>query len=332
MEKIKKSELQLGNRIGGGRFSDVYEASHPTIKHKLALKITEPDDDRPPHNSRNELKILMKLLNHTDHGGKQKYCGNVVRLLAWFQDSIEIGFVFPLYQYDLNKVMKIYSSTKSAFMPDGSIQRISKNTLKESQIEQIFVGLLKGLQFIHSNEIIHRDINPNNIMFDSLETIEPIIIDFGISYDLPNNHGLESPTEKITDVATSYYKAPELLMSVRNYSDKVDIWSLGVILMLLSSRNGKLPYDEDAQHSDLALISSIFNTFGSPSEDWQEVKSSRSFQAMNTNFFKKDPKPLSVILPLITNPALIDVFKKMMVFESSERISASDALQKITTA
>ncbi|KAG7812204.1 hypothetical protein KL921_001436 [Ogataea angusta] len=336
--ETKKSDIEVGKRIGGGRFSDVYMCR--TLGHmnpsssEYALKITEPEDELPPHNVKNELRLLRKLADAQDREDKENDTSlgkNVVRLIAFYQSPIEIGLVFPFYKSDLNGVIANNTKVRSAFnLQDGTITRKRENNFSSSQIIQIFKGLLRGLAFIHSQGVIHRDINPNNIMFESPHELEPVIIDFGISYMDPDNNGLEKPDSKITDIATGYYKAPELLLSVKNYSNKVDIWSVGVILMLISSKDFTTPYSQDSAHSDLALLASIFNTFGSPPDDWQEVKTSRSYSAMNTAFFRKIRKSSDDLLFKLKDlPQCVQTFNEMMVYESSCRLSASEALKRI---
>ncbi|KAG7697984.1 hypothetical protein KL930_001646 [Ogataea haglerorum] len=336
--EIKKSDFELGKRIGGGRFSDVYLCRTLNDTNfffsEYALKITEPEDELPPHNVKNELKLLRKLADAQDKEDKENGTSigrNVVRLIAFYQSPIEIGLLFPFYKTDLNGVIASNTKVRSAFnLQDGTITKKRENNFSTSQIIQIFKGLLRGLAFIHSQGIIHRDVNPNNIMFESPSELEPVIIDFGISYMEPDNNGLEKGDSKITDIATGYYKAPELLLSVKDYSNKVDIWSAGVILMLISSKEFTTPYSKDSAHSDLALLASIFNTFGSPPDNWQEVKSSRSYGAMNTAFFRKTRRSTDDLLfKLKDHPQCVETFNSMMVYESSCRLSASEALKRI---
>ncbi|KAG7885850.1 hypothetical protein KL938_000882 [Ogataea parapolymorpha] len=336
--ETKKGDFEVGKRIGGGRFSDVYlcraRGDMKFSSPEYALKITEPEDELPPHNVKNELKLLRKLAGAQDKEDKENGTNlgrNVVRLIAFYQSPIEIGLLFPFYKSDLNGVIANNTNLRSVFnLQDGTITKNRINNFGMSQIIQIFKGLLRGLAFIHSQGVIHRDINPNNIMFESPHELEPVIIDCGISYMEPDNNGLEKPDSKITDIATGYYKAPELLLSVKDYTNKVDIWSVGVILMLISSKDFTTPYSKDSAHSDLALLASIFNTFGTPPDDWQEVKSSRSYSAMNTAFFRKTRRSSEDLLFKLKDlPQCVQIFNDMMVYESSCRLSASEALKRI---
>ncbi|VEU20099.1 DEKNAAC100944 [Brettanomyces naardenensis] len=313
-------------RLGGGRFSDVYEvgdAQQPLSAKRYALKVVELDAERPPHNARNEVSIMGKLKIHKGEG----YSVNVVKLLAEFTNPMEIGLMLPLYKAALHDVVSHHCRVRTRFNLDGSTSKVVRNELTVDDIRHLVVGLLDGLAFIHSCGIIHRDIHPSNIMFKDIDSLDPVIIDFGISYDEPDNNGLEAPELKFTDIATGYYKAPELLLSVRNYGTGVDVWSMAIVMALLCSEGGTTPFDKDAAHSDLALLSNIVRVFGSPPKDWEDCKGSRSFAAMNEHFFASEPLPIDKVLPKVAtvDKRMVKVFRGMTKYPSKERWSAIEA-------
>ncbi|KCZ79715.1 CMGC/CDK protein kinase [Anncaliia algerae PRA339] len=82
--------------------------------------------------------------------------------------------------------------------------------------------LLEGVAYIHSKNIMHRDLKPRNILINSKGDLK--IADFG--------HATEFVQGKIYEsrVGSSFYKAPELLESEERYTMSVDIWSLGCII------------------------------------------------------------------------------------------------------
>ncbi|GME83793.1 unnamed protein product [Ambrosiozyma monospora] len=160
-------------------------------------------------------------------------------------------------------------------------------------------------------------------------SLDPVLIDFGISFQKPDNFGGEPYNDKITDIATGYYKAPELLLTIRDYDETVDIWATGVMLMLMSSEDGTVStYSEDCKYSDLALLSSILNSFGSPPSTWPEAQNSRSFKSLNENFFTKTRKSVDELIPkLKDDDRTVQVFQNIMVFEREKRLSAAKALE-----
>lgn len=90
-------------------------------------------------------------------------------------------------------------------------------------------SLFQAINHCHAQNVVHRDIKPDNIMITENDTVR--LIDFGLSK--------ASKNKKLTTVAgTPYYMAPEVLEG--SYGQKADIWSLGVILYTLVS--GYLPF------------------------------------------------------------------------------------------
>ena len=91
-------------------------------------------------------------------------------------------------------------------------------------------SLFQAINHCHAQNVVHRDIKPDNIMITANNTVR--LIDFGLSKASRNNRQLT------TMAGTPYYMAPEVLEGA--YSKKADIWSLGVLLYTLVC--GYLPF------------------------------------------------------------------------------------------
>ena len=98
----------------------------------------------------------------------------------------------------------------------GSIEKVKG--LGEREAARVFRPLLKALNHIHEQNIIHRDIKPGNILFTKEGDIK--LIDFGIA--------ITAYQKNQERTGTALYVAPEVLE--KNYGKEVDIWSLGVTL------------------------------------------------------------------------------------------------------
>jgi len=104
--------------------------------------------------------------------------------------------------------------------------------LAEDQIAFVAKEVLKGLRFIHHHHRVHRDIKSDNILMGQNGSIK--IADFGYAAQLT-----EERSKRTTIVGTPYWMAPELIRG-ENYDQKVDIWSLGIMIMEMSE--GEPPY------------------------------------------------------------------------------------------
>ena len=100
--------------------------------------------------------------------------------------------------------------------------------LPESQIFEIFIQILKGVYFLHAEGgVFHRDIKPDNILFEEAMNISSLkITDFSLAEFI-------NPPKKFTiQCGTPGFMAPEILNG-EHYNEKVDIFSMGCILYLL---------------------------------------------------------------------------------------------------
>ena len=88
--------------------------------------------------------------------------------------------------------------------------------------------ILKGVKYIHQRMIMHRDLNPSNILFGLDGMLK--LGDFDLARQVPLGH------KKLThEVITLYYRPPEILLGYEFYSDSVDMWSVGCIFYELAA-------------------------------------------------------------------------------------------------
>ena len=90
-------------------------------------------------------------------------------------------------------------------------------------------GMLEGLSYLHINGIVHRDLNPGNVMV-SEDWKQLKIIDFGLARDLKNSNPNEELNTSFTPVGHKNYRSPEML-NQDTYSLTHDIWAIGKILL-----------------------------------------------------------------------------------------------------
>jgi serine/threonine protein kinase len=98
--------------------------------------------------------------------------------------------------------------------------------LTEPEAKTIFKQLVEGLDYIHKNSIVHRDLKLENILLDS-ENNNVKIIDFGFSAETQKNKPMN------VFCGTPSYMAPELVTRKYYFGHLVDIWALGISLYVL---------------------------------------------------------------------------------------------------
>ena len=198
--------------LGNGSFGSVYEAQNMVFLNSVAMKIINKSESALDEEEiLNEINILKKL-SHP----------NIVKIFEFY-------------------ITKAHYYIVTEYCKDGELFTYIKKKFSERQLAVLFYQIFSGLWYLHDNKILHRDIKLENIMISGKEidksTDEELfwikIIDFGTAKIFEKN-------KKEKDVVgSSYYIAPEVLK--KNYNEKCDIWSVGIILYM--TLVGKAPFD-----------------------------------------------------------------------------------------
>lgn len=312
--------------VGSSLYADVSRAIDTFSNNRIvALKTTIPDELRPPHDALKEAALLRSFLADRP--------AHITELLDdWMEDDgldQQLTIVLPFYELDLTTLLKHHRG------PDGA------NTLPIARADRIMNELADALYFLHSRDVIHRDIKPANLMFTGTGNTADSqlkLIDFDIAWLGPDNYGKEPADQKITDVGSGTYRAPELLFGIENYGARLDMWAVGCIACQLyaseSTASAISPFhNENSKSSDIALIGAIFETLGVPTtETWPEVADVESFQHMQ---FRVDParkRSFEQLAPRATAVMHTQVLPRLLCCSESARLPAAELLELVKTA
>lgn len=216
------------SKIGSGSSSTVYKVQHRKTGTFLAMKRTSAMSS----SVRTEFTIL-RLISHP----------NIISTKEIFIDENNCSIILELLEG-----ASLYAKI------------ISEKHLNEIESKTIVRQILMALIYLHSNNIIHRDLKLENIVFKRNSSNFVKLIDFGSSKQVNYYRELNSEV-----IGTTLYMSPEVL-SMR-YNHKYDIWSLGVILFVLLS--GSFPFTGKNKEELKKAIMTKKLTF--PDDEWKGV-------------------------------------------------------------
>lgn len=131
------------------------------------------------------------------------------------------------------------------YLDGGSLSNVAFYTsMQEFQVAHIVNECLKGLSYLHDNNIIHRDVKSDNVLLGFNGAVK--LTDFGFCARLEDSRDLRT-----SHVGTLYWMAPEVVKD-KPYNCKIDIWSLGVLLVEMI--DGQPPYCGESQFRTIYLI------------------------------------------------------------------------------
>ncbi|XP_049408120.1 phosphoenolpyruvate carboxylase kinase 1-like [Solanum stenotomum] len=201
MSEELKREYRVCEEIGRGRFGVVFKCYSPVTGETFAVKsinkLLIADDSIDRQCLYNEAKI-MHLVSPNPH---------IVRIVDVCEDDTYLDIVLEL-------------CNSSDLFHRLSTQRV----FSESDAIAVMVPLMEAIAHCHRLGVAHRDIKPDNILFNDWNDLK--LADFGSAQCFCEGELMSGV------VGTPYYVAPEVLAG-RDYNEKVDIWSAGVILYIM---------------------------------------------------------------------------------------------------
>jgi len=178
--------------------------------------------------------------------------------------------------------------------------------------------LLAGLKYVHTAKVMHRDLKPSNLLVNA--NCDLALCDFGLA------RGEPGPGVAMTEyVVTRWYRAPELLCENTEYSNEVDMWSVGLIFAEILT---KQPLLQGNDYMD--QLSRIITLVGAVSKEDMaciQVDGAREMVISLSNKYKQPSSFKKLFEPFTKDPQALDLMEKMLVFNPKKRISVDDALR-----
>ena len=290
-----ESSFTFIDTIASGAFGTVVKAIEIKTGQEVAVKIIKKNSRLIDTSHIKEEINILKQLEHP----------NIVK----FYDYIETN-------------LKIYIIME--YIKGGTLKRLieTKHSFSENEACIIIEKLLSAIAYIHSKNVCHRDVKPENIMMNDYNDLTSLkLVDFGLSAQNFDNF------EDSNYCGTYLYMAPEQIEK-RLYSKEVDVWSVGIILYMLLNE-GKHPfytkgeskkkYIENIKKGNVVMINKVsemgINLIMSLLERSPTMRIS-SIKAISHPWITRrvyDPIPMNMIQSLSRRNAMKRLQKLMMI-------------------
>jgi len=285
--------------LGEGTFGRVYLARDTRSSALAALKkvrVKRAEDGLPKVLMR-EIQALEKL--SAEASGASKH---VVQLREHFAQGSAVVLALEYMQADLQQVL--------------SSLALVGHRLPLPTVRVVLRQLLSGVAGVHAQSVLHRDLKPSNLLFSPEGVLK--IGDFGLA----RVHEAQAQNPNYShEVATRWYRSPELLFGARAYGQGVDVWACGAIFAELL--NGAPLF---AGHNDIDQLYRVLSLRGTPTAtNWPSHASLPDYGKIA--FPHMEPRPLRELVHPETPQAAVELLDSMLALDPARRISAAEALR-----
>ncbi|KAL0819676.1 hypothetical protein ABMA28_007742 [Loxostege sticticalis] len=275
-------------RIGEGAHGLVFKARHLPTGREVALKkiLIKNLEDGIPVNVMREIKALQLLR-----------CKYIIKLYDMFPRGMSLVLVLE-------------------YMCSGLWEMLhhSQQELTLPRVKAYAQMLLKGTRYMHAHYVMHRDLKPANLLINHEGILK--IADLGLARLYWPDGGRPYSHQ----VATRWYRAPELLYGARYYTEKVDLWAVGCIIAEMITKQPLF-----SGESDIEQLAIVLQHLGTPTEEsWPGHQDLPDYHKIT--FPESSPTPWSELLPGV-EPDAVHLVKSFIMYDDNKRISAKEALR-----
>ncbi|OAL65367.1 CDC7 protein kinase [Trichophyton rubrum] len=278
-EEILRGKFRLINRVGEGTFSTVYKAQDLTCNEGAFL--ADPLDPSKPLRKPKKHYVALKKIYVTSSPARIL---NELEILHDLRGHPAVCHIKAAFRLD-DQVIAVLP-----YFPHTDFRLMFRTFLVED-MRHYFKSLLEGLAFVHKLGVIHRDIKPTNFLYNP-KLRRGVLVDFGLAeYENEDGNCMCStvgtralvhkhdqimdfirfskqtpvgyprndsrPSRRANRAGTRGFRAPEVLFKCTNQNTKLDVWSVGVILLTFLAR--RFPFFHSMDDADALIeIASIF--------------------------------------------------------------------------
>ncbi|XP_076069680.1 cyclin-dependent kinase 5-like [Oratosquilla oratoria] len=275
-----KKGFKCLQKLGEGTYGSVFKLIETTTDKVFAYKISKITDEFDRLTVDKEIKALKTLKGHK----------NIVLFLDSDHRDNEVGLLLEFIDHNLREILTVQNENGTVMLAEW--------------IKSLIQDLLAGVAFIHSNDLIHFDLKPCNLLVSSNGSLK--IADFGLT-ELREDRPFEF------EKATESYRPPECYLRPELMDTSVDIWSTGVIVLELVT--GEVVVSKSQGWHRAGLLATLYGCKGNFNR-LSEVLGQKNSPPpkLNSNF--KDRASAS----------LASLVKRLLRCNPEERLSAEAAL------
>jgi cell division cycle 2-like len=294
-------------RLSEGTYGIVWKAKDLATGDIVALKQIKFDapiqkQQGFPVTALREINVLMALSHENIVSVQEMVVGS---------DADKVFMVMEFFSLDLQEAVE---------------RRRYPNVLRQGELKGVMQQILKGMEYMHSQWYMHRDMKTSNILVH--ETGRVALCDLGLA-----RRYQDPPINYTQLVVTLWYRAPELLFGEEKYTPAIDVWSVGCIFGELIQQEAMMQ-----GQGELDQIDKIFSMLGAPTEenwpDFSSLPSAKIFRWRNASSSSATQR-LRALFPINPPPHYkqtfldgngFDLLTKLLTLNPKYRITAKEAL------
>ncbi|CAH8338582.1 unnamed protein product [Eruca vesicaria subsp. sativa] len=226
--EINLQRLKFGHKIASGSYGDLYKGTY--CSQEVAIKVLKPE--RLDSDLEKEFAQEVFIMRKVRHKNVVQFIGACTKPPHL---CIVTGMLLGIFLFIFLFIPSYLFSHIIEFMPGGSVYDYlhkQKGVFKLPALLKVAIDICKGMDYLHQNNIIHRDLKAANLLMDEHEVVK--VADFGVAR-------VKAQTGVMTaETGTYRWMAPEVIEH-KPYDHKADVFSYGIVLWELLT--GKIPYE-----------------------------------------------------------------------------------------